>query len=147
MMIQMTFRTSDDRPISEQFRVIAKKWCEADHAASLMEETRTAILSEIIAKTISHDIAMPYNKAEMAAKSSADYRVFVSKMVELRKQANLFKVQMEYIRMRFSEQQSAEATARSERRRLNRSLDFPNIYMLGIAMPVTIRLIRPLKSC
>ena len=119
MMIQMTtFHHSDgdNRPISEQFRIIAKRWVEADHAASLMEETRTAILSEIIAKTISHDIAMPYNKAEMAAKSSADYRIFVSKMVELRKQANLFKVQMEYIRMRFSEQQSAEATARSERR-------------------------------
>jgi hypothetical protein len=116
MMIQMTFRTSDDRPISEQFRIIAKKWIEADHAASLMEETRTAVLSEIIAKTISHDIAMPYNKAEMAAKSSPDYKVFVTKMVDLRRQANLLKVQMDYIRMRFSENQSAEATARSERR-------------------------------
>ena len=107
---------SDNLPISEQFRVVAKKWVEADQAASLMEETRTAVLSEIIAKTISNDISMPYNKAEMAAKSSPDYRVFVAKMVDLRRQANLLKVQMEYIRMRFSEEQSAQATARSERR-------------------------------
>jgi hypothetical protein len=103
-------------PISEQFRIIAKRWVEADRAASLLEETRTAALSEMIGKVLGSDISMPYNKAELAAKSSPDYKKFITKMVELRSQANLLKVQMKYLEMRHSEQQSEEATARSERR-------------------------------
>lgn len=103
-------------PLSEQFRVVAKEWCEADEAASLMEETKNVVLSEMITKVIGYNIGMPYNKAELTAKSSPDYKEFVTKMVKLRSEANLLKVKMEWIRMRFSEQQSAEATARSERR-------------------------------
>jgi len=107
---------ANDRPVSEQFRIIARKWVEADKAASLLEETRTAALSEMIGKVLGADIGMPYNKAELAAKSSPDYKEFITKMVELRSQANLLKVQMKYLEMRHSEQQSEEATARAERR-------------------------------
>jgi hypothetical protein len=106
----------DSQSLSEQFRIIAKRWVDADHAASLMEETRTAVLAEIVQRTISSDMSMPYNRAEMMAKSSIDYKNFVQKMVDLKRQANLLKVQMEYIRMKFSENMSHEATARSERR-------------------------------
>lgn len=103
-------------PISEQFRLIAKKWVEADEAASLLEETKTTVLSEMITKIIGYNLGMAYNKAELSAKSSPEYKEFVTQMVHLRSKANLLKVQLEYIRMKFSEQQSAEATARAERR-------------------------------
>lgn len=112
----MTEDIHHNGPISEQFRVVAKHWVDADEAASLMEETKSAILSEMIGKVISYNIGMPYNKAELAAKSSPEYKEFVTEMVKLRGKANLLKVKLEYIRMKFSEQQSHEATARAERR-------------------------------
>lgn len=105
-----------NEPISERFRLIAKKWVDAEKAASLMEETRTAVLSEMISKVIGYNLSMPYNKAELSAKSSPEYKEFVEKMVELRGEANLLKVKMEYLRMVFQERSSAEATARAERR-------------------------------
>jgi hypothetical protein len=105
-----------NQPISEQFRLIAKRWVDADHAASLMEETKSAVLSEMISNIIGYEVGMPYNRAELAAKASPDYKEYISKMVALRRDANLLKAQMEYIRMRHSEQQSNEATARAERR-------------------------------
>ena len=105
-----------NEPISEQFRITAKSWCEADEAASLMEETKSAVLSEMINEVISYNIGMAYNKAELAAKSSAQYKEFIETMVKLRSKANLLKVKMRYIEMKFSEEQSHQATARAERR-------------------------------
>jgi hypothetical protein len=107
---------SSNEPISEQFRLVAKSWVEADEAASLMEETRTTVLSEMITKIIGENISMPFNKAELTAKSSPEYKEFVTQMVRLRSRANLLKVKLEFIRMKFQEWNSHEATARSERR-------------------------------
>jgi len=89
---------------------------EADEAASLMEETKTAVLSEMINSVISYNINMPFNKAELSAKSSAEYKEFITTMVKLRSKANLLKVKLEYLRMQFSEWQSHEANARAEKR-------------------------------
>jgi len=105
-----------NEPISEQFRLTAKAWVEADEAASLLEETKSAVVSEMITKIIGYNLGMPFNKAELSAKSSPEYKEFITQMVKLRSRANLLKVKLEYIRMRFSEQQSHEATARAERR-------------------------------
>jgi hypothetical protein len=105
-----------NQPLSEQFRLVAKSWVEADEAASLMEETKGAILSEMITRVIGSNISLPYNKAELAAKGSIEYRDFITEMVGLRSKANLLKVKMEWLRMKFSEEQSHQATARAERR-------------------------------
>jgi len=96
--------------ISEQYRVIAKKWVDADAAASLLEETKTAVLARLIAEQ--GDI--PHNRAEANVKASGQWEDFITKMVNARKQAALLKVQLEYIRMKFSEWQSYEATRRAE---------------------------------
>lgn len=109
-------RDRENEPISERFRITAKLWVEADEAASLMEETKTSVLSEMIGKVISYNIGMPFNKAELAAKSSDEYKEFITKMVQLRSQANLQKVKMEYLRMQFQEWSSHEANARAEKR-------------------------------
>lgn len=101
---------SDNRPWSEQFRVVAKQWVDADAAATLLEDTKSAVLAE---RMQAHaDLAV--NRAEQIVKSSPEWRDHVEKMVNARKQANRLKVQMEYIRMRFSEFQSHEATKRAE---------------------------------
>ena len=105
-----------NEPLSEQFRLVAKQWVDADEAASLMEETKTAVFSEMMGKVIEENISMPVNKAEIAVKSSPEYKEFVTQMVSLRSKANLLKVKLDYIKMRFQEQMSGEASKRAEMR-------------------------------
>lgn len=99
-----------DAPISEEFRLVAKKWAEADAAASLLEETKSAVLSQYM---IAHGDG-PVNRAEMTVKASKEWREFVESMVKARERANRLKVQMEWIRMKFHEWQSKEASRRAE---------------------------------
>jgi len=99
-----------NRPLSEQFRIIAKKWVDADGAASMLEETKSAVLSKMMV-----DLGdMPVSKAEMQVKASEAWRDHITQMVEARSQASLLKVQMEYIRMKFHEWQSHAANRRAE---------------------------------
>lgn len=100
------------RPISEQFRLVAKAWVDAEASAQLLEDTKSAVLAQSIAALGD----MPHNKAENTVKASSDWRGHIERIVEARKEANLKKLQLEYIRMRFTEAQSSEATQRSERR-------------------------------
>jgi len=97
-------------PLSEQYRVVAKSWVDADAAASLLEETKSAVLS----KMMQTQGDMPVSRAEMNVKASDDWREFVTKMVEAREKAALLKVKLEYILMKFHEWQSYEATKRAE---------------------------------
>ena len=39
-----------DRPISEQFRVVAKRWCDAEAAASILEESKSAVLARLMSE-------------------------------------------------------------------------------------------------
>jgi hypothetical protein len=102
----------DNRPLSEQFRVVAKQYVEADAAASLLEETKSAVLSQRMAAL--GDI--PVSHAERAVKSSPEWIEHVTKIVEARKESNLLKLKMEWLRMKFSEWQSEAATRRAEMR-------------------------------
>ena len=97
-------------PLSEQFRIIAKRWVDQDAAASLLEESKSAVLAQRMAAWGE----MPVSKAEMQIKASDEWHEYIEKMVEERKKASLLKVQLEFIRMRFSEWQSHEATRRAE---------------------------------
>lgn len=97
-------------PLSEQYRVTAKEWVEADAAATLLEETKSAVLSQKMAALGD----MPVSRAEMQVKASDEWSDHIGQMVKAREQANLLKVKMEWLRMRFSEWQSAEATKRAE---------------------------------
>jgi viroplasmin and RNaseH domain-containing protein len=96
--------------LSEEFRIIAKKWVEADAAANMLEESKSAVL----AKMISAQGDMPVNRAETRVKSSTEWSDYIKSMVEARERASMLKVQLEYIRMRFSEWQSHEANRRAE---------------------------------
>lgn len=98
--------------ISERYRITAKEWVELDHAARLMEETKSAVLSQRMAALGD----MPVSKAELQVKASDEWHGFVKAMVDARTSANLKKVELEWLRMRFSEQQSREATERAEKR-------------------------------
>lgn len=101
-----------ERPISEEFRLVAKAWVDAESAASLLEETKSATLAEKMQALGD----MPVNRAELTVKASKDWHEHLAKISEARREANLRKVQMEYVRMKFSEWQAADANSRNERR-------------------------------
>jgi hypothetical protein len=99
-----------ENAISEEYRLIAKKWVDAESAAEMLEQTKSAVLSKLMVSQGD----MPVSKAEMRVKASAQWDQFIREMVTAREKASYLKVQLEYIRMRFSEQQSAEASRRAE---------------------------------
>lgn len=103
--------TENERPISELYRIAAKEWVEKEKAASLLEENKSSVLSQMmIAKG-----DMPVSRAEMYAKASQDWQDYIKAMVEARAEANLAKVRMKWTELVFSEWQSSDANARRER--------------------------------
>lgn len=101
-----------ERPISEQFRIVARHWVEADKAASILEESKSAVLSQMMLK----EGDMPVSKAEMRVKGSAEWQDYLDKMVCARSDANLRKVQMDYLKMKEREADREDWNARSERK-------------------------------
>jgi hypothetical protein len=99
-------------PVSEQFRVTAKQWVELDRAATMLEETKSAVLSQKMNALGD----MPVSHAERTVKASSEWSDFIKTMVDARTQANLKKVQMEYLRMKFQEWSSENANRRAEMR-------------------------------
>lgn len=99
-------------PWSEQYRIVAKAWVDAEAAASLLEDTKSAILAERMLALGD----MPVSKAEMNVKGSPEWRTDLLTISTTRQAANRLKVQLEYLRMKFSEWQSHEATKRTEAR-------------------------------
>jgi hypothetical protein len=95
---------------SEQYRIVAKQFVDADAAASILEELKSATLAQLMTELGD----MPVSRAEMQVKADLEWTNYVEQMVEARRKANKLKVQLEYIRMRFSEQNSHEATKRAE---------------------------------
>ena len=100
-----------ERPISEEYRIAAKQWVEDEKAAAILEESKTAVLSQLMMKK--GDV--PVSKAEMMVKASQEWMDHLNIMVDARSAANLSRVRMKYVEMRFSEWQSADANARRER--------------------------------
>lgn len=104
----------ENRPLSEIFREAANDWAEKEAAASLLEDTKSSVLSQMIVHASMPDTA--FNKTEAAVKSSPQWKEHVALVVESRKAANLAKVNLEVIRMRFQEWSNAEANHRAESR-------------------------------
>lgn len=99
--------------LSEEYRLAAKEWVNQDSIASLLEETKSHWFAQRVLKL---GADRPVNQREMEVKAHPDWHEYIEKMVMARKEANLLKVKMEWIRMRFSERQSSEATSRAEMR-------------------------------
>lgn len=99
-------------PWSEQYRIVAKQWVDAEAAASLLEDTKSAILAEKMLALGD----MPVSRAEMTVKASQGWKDDLLSISTQRQAANRLKVQMEYIRMKFMEWQSENATKRVEMR-------------------------------
>ncbi len=99
-------------PWSEQYRVVAKQWVDADSAANVYEEMKTATLANLMAKQ--GDI--PVSRAEMNVKASDEWSEYITNMNEARHKATRLRVQIEYIKMKFQEWSSENANKRAEMR-------------------------------
>lgn len=87
-------------------------WADAEAAASLLEDSKSAVLSQRMA--MMGDIAV--SKAEMTVKASREWQEHIEKIVAARKHANLLKIRLDYLRMKYWEGQGAEASRRAEMR-------------------------------
>lgn len=110
-MVRLTSEVAQkDRPLSEEYRLAAKEWVALDGAARLLEETKTAVLSQ----KMKQQGDVPVSKAEMAVKASPEWSDFLERMCKARTDANLAKVRLEWVRMKFQEWQALDASARAE---------------------------------
>jgi class 3 adenylate cyclase len=104
-----------EQSIAERFRIVALQYCDADAAASLMEELKTTTLekmkSEIIA-TSKDPIAE--NKAERLAKCSEEWTQYLRDMCGHRSKATKLKLQLEYFRMLDKKEDREAWAARTE---------------------------------
>lgn len=98
--------------LSEEYRLAAREWVQLDAAARMLEETKSAILSQMMSKQ--GDV--PAAHAERDSKASPEWMDHIQAMVNARTRANEAKVKLEWVRMRFQEQMSIEANARAESR-------------------------------
>lgn len=103
---------SDNEPWSEQFRVAALKHADLEAAAHMLEEAKTAVLAQ--RKAQQGDL--PDSHSERIVKASPSWYDYIEKMVKARQAANLAKVEVDYIKMKFWEWQSANANNRVEAR-------------------------------
>lgn len=109
----------NERPISEQFRVTAKHWIDADHHARMLEEMKTPELERRKGALI--DAALPEDKmteakAERLVKSTSEWRDYIRALVEARTKANRFEKQLDHIEKLQWEVNNANANHRAEMR-------------------------------
>lgn len=108
----MTDTPQSNLPWSEQYRIVAKDYVALKSAADMLEETKSAVL----AKRMSALGDMPVSRAEMSVKGSDEWADYIKTMVSAREQAELKRVQLKYLEMKFQEWSSANATRRAEMR-------------------------------
>ena len=104
----------DQRPLSEQFRIVSKQWGDADNAAFLMDEMKTTVLAQRKADLISINPKLSDAAAERMVKADPEWEKYIREMCAHRSRANLLRQQLRYIEMRHREWISADANARKE---------------------------------
>ena len=102
----------DNNPLSEQFRLAGKDWSEKESAAQMLEQSKTAVLSQRMNALGD----MPTTKAERLVKATPEWREYISEMVKAREAANFAKVNKEFVKMKYHEWQSMNASRRAEMR-------------------------------
>jgi hypothetical protein len=98
--------------ISDEYRIAAMDWVDAEAAASMLEDTKSSVLAEMMMPHLEDGCAI--NRAEQQVKASPEWKTHVRSITEARKAANRCKVTLEYLKMRFQEWQSHEANNRLE---------------------------------
>ena len=102
---------NENLPISEQWRLAAKKWVELDSAARLLEDCKTAAFSEMVNKMPPE---LSNARAENLVRGDKEWREYLVKMRNARTAANEQQVERDFIKMRFWEWNNHSADRRKE---------------------------------
>lgn len=105
-----------ERPLSEQFRVVALQFADADAAASMYEEAKGTTFAKLVTAIAATQPNISEARAERMVKASDEWSEYLEAMRVARAKATKLKLQLDYIRMKFSEWQSREANSRHEAR-------------------------------
>lgn len=105
-----------ERPIAEQFRIVALQFCDADAAASLLEELKTTTLAKMKADLLSREGPMADNKAETTVKASPEWEEYIRDMCGHRAKATKLKLKLEHLRMLDRKEDREAWAARTEQR-------------------------------
>lgn len=100
------------RPASEIWHEAAQRWVDAEAAANLLEETKSAILSQMMSRSNATSVAAK----ELSVKAGQEWYQYVERIAAARKAANKAKVEAEFLKMVYWERQSVEANHRAEAR-------------------------------
>ena len=101
-------------PVALARRLIetGEAWGDAQHAASLLEETKGSLLAKLMKEYAVKDMAM--SKAEMLAKADPRYDQHIKAMVDAQREATKCKVRYDAGRAFIDLARSAESTRRAE---------------------------------
>lgn len=106
-----------DQPIAEKFRIVALQYCDADAAASLMEELKTTTLEKMKSQIVASSTEpIAENKAERMAKCSDEWTEYIKDMCSHRAKATKLKLQLEYYKMLERKEDREAWNARAEMR-------------------------------
>lgn len=105
-----------EQPISEQYRIVAKKWVDANAASRMLREMKTTVLEQQKNALVALDPNLPDSHAERQVKASPSWEEYIRNMVDAETKSNLLEVQLEYIKMKDWERKDANANRRQEMR-------------------------------
>lgn len=105
-----------EQSTAEKFRLVALQFCDADAAASLMEELKTTTLAQMKKDLIDREGPMADNKAEMAVKASSEWDEYIRTMCANKAKATKLKLQLEHLRMLDRKEDREAWAARTEMR-------------------------------
>jgi hypothetical protein len=105
-----------ERPLSEIYRLTGEEWADADAAAELFTELKTATLSKMKTTLIAERGDMPEARAERIVKSSPAWEKYIRDMVAAKQTANKLKVRLDSLKIVNREEIDRNANSRAERR-------------------------------
>lgn len=106
-------KPGDNRSPAEAWRDVAMAWADAEDAAQMLDETKSAILAQMVAMEIKADPKMSNAKAEMIVKSSDKWRRHVESIVRARTTANRARIERDYMKLVFMQWNNNEANHRA----------------------------------
>ena len=100
--------------LREEWRILAKQWVAAEDRADRLEEGRKMLMAELILALVKE--GMPRTRAEDEARTSEQFKNYVRKFHDAKREANDLRIDMQNADRLYWERNNAEATERAERR-------------------------------
>ena len=105
---------SDMGRLREEWRLLAKQWVAAQSRADEFDEGRKMLMDELTLALVKD--GMPVGRAEKEARISDQFKSYMRKAHDAKREANDLRIDMKNAEMAYWERNNAEATERAERR-------------------------------